>query len=113
MRGILWKSHQLETPPLEDAGVREENLACEIGDHGFRGAAAAQHGAVNRSIVAVIAADVDAGTDANRPLRRFKGSGILLWLSVRNTVASQVAPRAGDRAEPIFHLRDDKAAELL
>ena len=61
----------------------------------------------------MIAAKVDTRANANRPLRRLERAGKLLRLSVRNAVAFQIAPGAHDGTEPVFHLRDDEAAELL
>ncbi len=60
----------------------------------------------------MIAANVDARTNAHGTLRRLEGAGKLLWLGVGDAVAAEQLPGAGYLAEPIFHLSDDEAAEL-
>src|SRR2546423_2736145 len=88
-------------------------LAREVGEDSFGGAAAAEHGAMDASVVSVIAAEIDAGANAYRALRRFECAGKLLWLCMRDAVAAEEFPGTRDGAEPIFHLRDDEAAELF
>ena len=61
----------------------------------------------------MIAAEIDARPYAHGPLGGFESPGKLLRLRMWNSVAFQITPRARDRAEPIFHLRDNEAAELL
>src|SRR5438552_837768 len=68
---------------------------------------------MNACVLPVIAAEIDAGANANGALRRFERAGILLRLCVRDTVAAKKFPGARDGAKPVFHLRDDEAAELL
>jgi hypothetical protein len=101
----LWKTFRNET--------EKSNLAWKVGKDGFCGTASAEHGTVDGSVVTVIAAKIDTGTNANRALRRFQSAGILLRLGVGNTVTLQMAPGGGRRAKPIFHLGNDEAAELL
>src|SRR5262249_3929609 len=69
---------------------------------------AAGQRSVNRGVVAVVAANIYAGPDAHRALRRLERSRILLWLRVPNAVAAQKLPAGGHFAEPVFHLRDDE-----
>ena len=49
--------------------ANSECLAGEIGEDGFGGAASTDHGAVNGSVIAVIATKINARTDAHRALR--------------------------------------------
>src|SRR5256885_14192361 len=94
-------------------GRASRKLPKEVGEDGFGGAAAAEHGAMDASVVSVIAAEIDAGANAYRALRRFKCAGKLLRLCVRDAIAAKKFPGTRDGAEPIFHLRDDEAAELF
>src|SRR5882672_4121642 len=61
----------------------------------------------------MIAAEIDAGANAYGTLRRFERAGKLLRLCVRDAIAAEEFPGTRDRPEPIFHLRDDEAAELF
>src|SRR5438045_4062762 len=90
-----------------------QSLTREVGEDGFGGASAAEHGAVDTGVVPMIAAEVDAGANAYRALRRFECAWILLRLCVRDAIAAEEFPGTRDGAEPIFHLRDDEAAELF
>ena len=63
--------------------------------------------------ITVIAAKINARTNAHGALRGLESARKLLRLGVRDAVAAKKFPGTRDRAEPIFHLRDDKAAELF
>jgi hypothetical protein len=88
-------------------------LAGEVGEDGFGGAATAEHGTLNGGVVAMIAAKVDAGTNADGTLRRFEGAGILPRLCVWDAIATEEFPGTRDGTEPIFHLRDDETTKLV
>ena len=60
----------------------------------------------------MIAAGVDARPYAHWPFGRLKRPWILLRLRVRDAVAAQELPGAGNLAEPAFHLRDNESTEL-
>src|SRR5882762_7005257 len=61
----------------------------------------------------MIAAEIDAGANAYGTLGWFERAGKLLRLCVRDAIAAEEFPGTRDGAEPIFHLRDDEAAELF
>ena len=61
----------------------------------------------------MVATKINTGPDADGALRWFESTRKLLWLRVRDAIAPQMTPGTGDGAKPIFHLRDDEAAELL
>src|ERR1700722_976489 len=66
--------------------------AGQIGEDSFGRAATAKHRTMDRSVVAVVAADVYAGANSDRTLRGFERAGELLRLRVRDAIALQVAP---------------------
>ena len=78
--------HESNDSPLQRQR-RGEILAGEVGEDGFGGAAAAVHGTVDGSVVAMIAGDVDARADANGAFRRFESAGKLLGLGVGDAIA--------------------------
>lgn len=61
-------------------------LSLQVGKYGFCRPAAAGKCAVDRGIVAMVAASVDPRTDSDRALRRFKRAGVLLRLGVCDAV---------------------------
>jgi len=69
--------------PLGDA------LPREIGIHRFRRARSADESAIDGSVGAVVATDIDAGTDANGSLGRFQGTGQLLRLGMSDAIAAE------------------------
>src|ERR1700688_4382776 len=87
-------------------------LSVQVGKHSLRRSPAAGHSDVDRGVVAMVSARINAGPNPYRALRRFQRAGILLRLRVRDAVTPQQLPAAGHFAEQVFHLRDDESAEL-
>src|SRR5256885_6336019 len=81
-------------------------LPREVGEDGFGGAAAAEHGAMDASVVSVIAAEIDAGANAYRALRRFKCAREMLRLGVRGAIAAKKISGTRDGAGTNFYFRD-------
>jgi hypothetical protein len=85
----------------------------KIGDQGLRSTTTRNHGSIDGCIVAMIATDVDAWTNADRTLGRVKSAGRLRRLRMRNAIAAQKFPGTHHRTEPPFEIGDNETAELL
>src|SRR4029453_17086757 len=79
----------------------------EVLQDGVGGAAAGGEGAVDGGVVAVVAADVEAGAEADRALGGVEGAGGLGGLGVGDGVGLEVAPGDHAGAEPVGERAED------
>src|SRR5215211_8389986 len=86
---------------------RSEVLQDRVG-----GAATRGEGAVDGGIVAVVAADVQAGAEADRALGGVEGAGGLGGLGVGDVVGLEVAPGDHAGAEPVGELAEDGGLQV-
>jgi len=88
-------------------------LTGQISKDGFGGATPAEHCAVAGSVVAVIAADIYAGTNTNRALRRFECTQDIAAAAREGSVAFKWRQELATGPNQFFHLCYDKTTELL
>src|SRR4051794_16600272 len=94
-----------DSAPRSVSEIPGERKPSAVGEHGFRRAAARSEGAVERGMLAVVAAGIEAFCQANGLLAeaadRVGGKG------ARDAVRPQVAPVGDGRAEPAPQLALD------